>query len=105
MSVEDAEPDDIYADSSGKLWRIKSVYREPTVEAEEVEGTLNDPNVPKTPMGGAAGAAMQGLMGPTIGLRATIDKRIQRGFTGATIWTGWQRIFRREKAIQPAHVE
>jgi hypothetical protein len=105
MSVHDAEPDDIYADANGKLWRIKSVYREPTVEAEEVEGTLNDPNVPKFPMGGAAGAAMQGLMGPTMNLRATIDKRVQRGFTGATMWFGWQRIFRREKAVQPALVE
>lgn len=111
MSVEDAEPDDIYADANGKLWRIKSVYREPTVEAEEVEGTLNDPNVPKYPMGamgamgGVAAGAAQQFMGSTLGLRATIEKRIQRGFTGATMWTGWQRIFRREKAVQPAPVE
>jgi hypothetical protein len=104
MSVEDAEPDDIYADANGKLWRIKSVYREPTVEAEEVEGTLNDPNAPKYPMG-AAGVGMGQLMGQIPTMRATIDKRIQRGFTGAAIWTGWQRIFRREKAVQPAPVE
>lgn len=104
MSVEDAEPDDIYADANGKLWRIKSVYREPTVEAEEVEGTLNDPSAPKYP--GAGAAAMGGqLMGQFPTIRATIDKRLQRGFTGATIWAGWQRIFRREKAVQPAPVE
>lgn len=105
MSVEDAEPGDIYADAIGKLWRIKSVYREPTVEAEEVEGTLNDPNAPKPLYTVAGGGAIQGLMGPTIGLRATIDKRIQRGFTGATMWTGWQRIFRREKATPPPPVD
>lgn len=100
MSVEDAETGDIYADANGKLWRITAVYREPTVEAEEVEGTLNDPNAPKPYLGAAMGA--MGQMPP---LRATIDKRIQRGFTGATTWFGWQRIFRRVQAAPTAPTE
>lgn len=104
MSVEDAEPDDIYADANGKLWRIKSVYREPTVEAEEVEGTLNDPNMQIMPMS-AMGAAQVSVPSMNLIRRASIDKRIQRGFTGATMWFGWQRIFRREKATQQVPVE
>lgn len=102
MSVEDAEQDDIYADANGKLWRIKSVYREPTVEAEEVEGTLNDPNTPTYPMLSAVGqAAMAATMNP----RATIVKRSQRGFMISSMWVGWQRIFRRTQVAPTAPVE
>lgn len=39
-TINDAEVGDIYVDSGGKLWRVTSVCREPTVAAEEVEGTL-----------------------------------------------------------------
>lgn len=49
MSVQDAEAGDIYADEAGKLWRIIGVCHEPTVIAEEVEGTLRDPNAPRPP--------------------------------------------------------
>jgi hypothetical protein len=100
MSVEDAEPDDIYVDANDKLWRIVSVYHEPTVEAEEVEGTLNDPNVPSMLLhqgAAAAGINIQGIV-----RRVTLDKRRQKAFTSAGVWFGWRRIFRR---AVPAPVE
>ena len=37
MSVHDAQPGDIYADSKGKLWRVVADIGEPSVEVEEIE--------------------------------------------------------------------
>lgn len=103
MSIDDAEPGDIYADSNGKLWRILSVYREPTVEAEEVEGILNDPNTPRV---NVLAAAAQGMVVQSFSpLRASIDKRKQKAFTGSNVWLGWQRIFRRKQAIADTQQE
>lgn len=99
MTISDAEPGDIYIDASGKLWRITAVYREPTVEAQEVEGTLHDPGAPQiSPQVWQQGQiAHQGLLGGAGSFpppRASIVKKTQRGFMGADIWNGWKRIWR-----------
>lgn len=93
--IADAQPGDIYADPSGKLWRILDVVTEPTVVAEEVEGVLDDPSVPKMPLYTAAqGIANQAMIGG-FGLRASIRKRIHRAPTSSHLWFEWERIFRR----------
>lgn len=90
MSVHDAEPGDIYTDASGKLWRIVAICHQPTVDAEEVEGTLFDPNAPQVP------AAAAGVVGTQFGfVRATINKRRLSGGTSGLMWNGWQRIWRK----------
>lgn len=86
MSVHDAEPGDIYVDRDSKLWRIVSICHQPTVVAEEVEGTLMDP---------AQIGALPQQFG--IGARASINKRRQGGGTGGLMWQGWKRIFRKER--------
>lgn len=96
-TIQDALPGDIYTDATGKLWRIVSVCHEPTVDAEEVEGTLVDPNCPQ--MGvhymGAQGAlqAINNLGSQ----RARIQKARAKGATGAGMWDSWKRIWRNEK--------
>lgn len=74
MSVHDAAPEDIYTDDHGKLWRVISICHEPTVEVEEVEGTLSDPG---------------GLN------RVRIVKIRRSGGTSGLMWSGWKRIWRR----------
>ena len=91
IEMDDAEPNDIYADPSGKLWRIKSVVRQPTVEAEEVEGTLNDPNAPQM----FPNAVGQVTLSGQFGMRASITKAVRRAYTDDAGWKGWQRIFRK----------
>lgn len=99
MSVHDAEPGDIYADENGKLWRIITICHEPTVDAEEVEGTLFDPNAPQAPFA-AAGGAMAQLQGFVA--RATINKRRVAGATSGLMWNGWKRIWRNDwRSKQP----
>lgn len=88
-AIADAQPGDIYADPSGKLWRILDVVAEPTIVAEEVEGVLDDPNAPKLPMVGA-----QAMIGG-FPARASIRKHIHRAPTSSHVWFGWDRIFRR----------
>lgn len=90
MSVHDAEPGDIYADETGKLWRIVGVCHEPTVIAEEVEGTIDDPNAPQPNYFGAAIAGLSLLP-----RRASIRKARQSGGIGGLMWAGWSRILRR----------
>lgn len=92
MSVHDAEPGDIYADEAGKLWRIVGVCREPTVIAEEVEGTLYDPNAPLPAVTVFAQAQTQ--FSP-FHRAPRIDKARKSGGMGGLMWQGWQRIFRR----------
>lgn len=94
MSVHDAQPGDIYTDEQGKLWRIIGVCHQPTVTAEEVEGTLHDPNAPRFDGAQAIGvAAIQGLIGQH---RAEIRKARQSGGTDGLMWNGWKRIWHRE---------
>ena len=71
-TINDAQPGDIYIDANGKLWRILEVVREPTVTAEEVEGTLRDPNAP-------------------------INKIRRAQTTADACWAGFTRIWRRPK--------
>lgn len=97
MSVHDAEPGDIYTDESDKLWRIVGVCREPTVIAEEVEGTLRDPNKPP-PLTSAAAVNMTNV--GTFIRHAEIVKARKSGGMHGLMWTGWTRIWRR--ASQPA---
>jgi hypothetical protein len=92
MSVQDAESGDIYADEGGKLWRIIGVCHEPTVIAEEVEGTLRDPNAPRPPH--AAAAVGMGWTQAITQQRATIEKLRKTGGTGGLMWSGWKRIWR-----------
>lgn len=99
MSVHDAEPGDIYADEQGKLWRIVGVCHEPTVIAEEVEGTLHDPHAPAAPNAAQAIGVgwAQGLMP-----RASIQKARRSGGMGGLMWNGWQRIWHNDwRAKQP----
>lgn len=67
MSVHDAQPNDIYVDASGKLWRVVGICGEPTVIAQEIE-TLT----PESPVKCSGGVS---------------------GF----MWHGWKRIHRPEK--------
>lgn len=98
MSVHDAVPGDVYADEQGKLWRIVAVCHEPTVTAEEVEGTLHDPAVPMQLFVGA-GVAQGGQHGMP---RAQIVKARRTGATGGLIWSGWKRIWRNDwRSKQP----
>lgn len=90
MSVHDAEPGDIYTDESGKLWRIIAVCRDPTVDAEEVEGTLYDPNAPPAIHWQGQVSSVQSVVLP----RASINKRRVSGGVGGLMWNGWQRIWR-----------
>lgn len=96
MSVHGAEPGDIYADANGKLWRILFVVHEPTVTAEEIEGTLFDPNAttPPTAAQGLGQSIYQGLPPQ----RARIEKRKQIGAVGGLMWNGWKRIWRKDDA-------
>lgn len=94
VTINDAEPGDIYTDATGKLWRIISVCREPTVEAEEVEGTLYDPNVPRTTLLEAGQGIVQQAYNPMIA-RASINKVRQAKPTGHPWWQGWTRIWRK----------
>jgi hypothetical protein len=98
--VDDAETDDIYADVDGKLWRIISVVRQPTVIAEEVEGTLYDPYAPYAPLAYRPGhvGPSQALNQATQVLPARIDKNRRSGPIGTPTWHGWRRIFRRSMA-------
>jgi hypothetical protein len=93
MSVHDAEPGDIYTDERGKLWRIVAVCHQPTVEAEEVEGTLYDPNVPQAP--NAAAAAVGINLGQFGVSSARINKQRKSGGTNGLMWNGWKRIWRK----------
>jgi len=67
MSVHDAQPNDVYVDDSGKLWRVVGVCGEPTVIVQEVE-----PDAPESPVKRSGGVS--GLM-----------------------WNGFKRIHRPEK--------
>lgn len=87
--ITTAEPGDIYTDASGKLWRILSVVREPTVEAEEVEGTLVDPNRPSELAPNTVGSALvQNTEAPYI------HRRTKRADALNSRWNGWTRIWR-----------
>ena len=102
MSVKDAEPGDIYADEQGKLWRIIGVCHEPTVIAEEVEGSLHDPHAPAAPNAAAGiGIGWVGGLMP----RASIQKARKSGGMGGYMWNGWKRIWRNDlranKAVLP----
>lgn len=64
MSVHDAEPQDVYADKNGKLWRVYYYCSQPTVGVIEIE-----------PAEGCEPARMSG------------------GISGL-MWNGFTRIFR-----------
>ena len=91
MSVNDAATGDIYVDAQGKLWRIISVCHEPTIVAEEVEGTLEDPNHCAAPYAAAPAANLVWNGGH---LSARIRKTLRSGGVSAVIWHGWNRIWR-----------
>jgi hypothetical protein len=59
MSVHDAELHDVYADESGKLWRIVGICGEPTVMAQEIESL--SPESPVTKRGGVSGFMWKGF--------------------------------------------
>ena len=72
MSVHDAEPNDVYVDEDGKLWRVLGTCGEPTVIVQEVE-----PLAPDSPVKLSGGVS--GLM-----------------------WRGWKRIHRQPKPVPPS---
>lgn len=59
MSVHDAEPMDVYADATGKLWRVVGVCGEPTVIVQEIESST--PETPVRQSGGVSGCMWQGF--------------------------------------------
>lgn len=73
MSVYDAEPNDIYVDEHGKLWRVVGVIHSPSVIVEEVE-----------PLDGAS-------------------KMQKSGGVGGYMWHGFKRIHRPEKNAATGH--
>lgn len=92
--IADAQPGDLYIDANGKLWRILEVVREPTVTAEEVEGTLWDPNAPMQ-LGAPQirGAVLvQGMIAP---MAASINKAKWIKTTADACWVGFTRIWRK----------
>lgn len=93
MSVHDAEPGDIYVDLTGKLWRVIAVCHQPTVTAEEVEGHLPSANNFAGAQVGI-GQAIAGLYPP----QPQIVKARMSGSTSGFMWSGFKRIWRREKA-------
>lgn len=58
MSVHDAEPNDIYIDDDGKLWRVVGVCGEPTVIVQEIESEI--PASPVQRSGGVSGYMWHG---------------------------------------------
>lgn len=59
MSVHEAKPNDVYADATGKLWRVVSVCGEPTVTVQEIETTT--PESPVRKSGGVSGYMWHGF--------------------------------------------
>ena len=49
--MRDAEPNDVYVDETGKLWRVVGVCGEPTVIVQEIESAA-----PERRHGGVSGA-------------------------------------------------
>ena len=92
--IKDAEPGDIYVDGDGKLWRILSVVHEPTVEAEEVEGTLFDPNAPKHLGFEHSVSSMNTYQ--QLALPASIRKVKRKAPTCSDVWVGFARIWGRK---------
>jgi streptogramin lyase len=59
MSVHDAEPQDIYVDAQGKLWRCIGMISEPTALFEEVEAEAL--NINRRQYGGVSGLMWNGF--------------------------------------------
>lgn len=59
MSVHDAEPDDVYADGLGKLWRVVGIIGEPTCIMKEIESLA--PESPVRMTGGVSGLMWSGF--------------------------------------------
>ena len=59
MSVHDAEPNDVYADAEGKLWRVMGICGEPTVIVQEIESST--PETPVRKSGGVSGLMWHGF--------------------------------------------
>ena len=59
MSVHDAEPNDVYIDAQGKLWRVIAVCGEPTVHVQEIE--TQQPEHPVRQVGGVSGFMWHGF--------------------------------------------
>lgn len=91
--MRDAEPMDVYADATGKLWRVVSVCHEPTVVVEEVEpsGHTSDPMEINYV---SAQSAVQAMSLPRKG---EFIRTRRSGACGARIWDGFRRIWRAEK--------
>lgn len=95
MSVRDAEPDDIYVDSTGKLWRCVSICHLPTVVMEEVEGRVPKP-VQDYGIGVPGAVTFQA--GVQNSIFPDIIKDRKTGGVDGLMWTGFKRIWRKEKA-------
>lgn len=91
MSVHDAQPNDIYVDNTGKLWRCVGVCHEPTVIFEEVEGRTAAP--PDLTMQAQGQLLAQQYRAPEA---PPIIKDRKSGGVGGFMWNGWKRIFRKE---------
>ena len=90
MSVRDAVPGDIYVDPDGKLWRVISTCKEPTVTLEAVEpkGFIPEPPNMLQPF-------------PMVDHSAGRYLRDRKGgAVSAPIFEGLRRIWRREEASQ-----
>lgn len=72
LSLHDAEPGDIYVDSSDQLWRVVGICHQPTVIMERVEPLPGKPT-------------------------CCAPNRMSGGVTGF-MWNGFKRIYRRISA-------
>jgi len=94
--MRDAKPCDIYVDENGKLWRCMATCTEPTVTFEEVEGRTMSSNAQLSGLFRQSSQAQ--AMQSVANYSPPIIKDRKSGAIGASIWEGWRRIFRPERA-------
>lgn len=85
MSVHDAEPNDVYVDGSGKLWRVVWTCHEPTVGVEAVEPSGYLPG-PDGAIDAATGSSLTGSF---------IREKRSGGVSGQ-MWQNFRRVWRRD---------
>lgn len=83
-TIHDARPGDIYADAEGKLWRVITTCREPTVTVEEVE-----------PSGHTSYLAQQAPQAVYISQPGEFIRQRKEGGVTGLMWAGFVRIWRK----------
>jgi hypothetical protein len=86
VSIHDAEPNDIYVDQDGKLWRVLWTLSQPSVGVEAVEPNGYIPP-PEHTVNIATGQPLEGVF---------LREHRQGGVSGI-MWNGFKRIYRKDK--------